>query len=801
MALNPGTEIAGYRVISRLGQGGMGEVYLVENPTLEREEAMKVISVAGVSDPGFQQRFTNEARTTAKLSHPGIITIHQHGIADGLPWFTMTYLRGKDLTNERLTPAEVAKVISDVADALDYAHRHQVIHRDIKPANILVLRDETNGDIERTVVLDFGIAKLVDSASLTGTHAFIGTLAYSAPEVIDGGDATARSDQYALACTAYALLTGQAPFPGTTPSAILMAHVRNQITPVAQFRPDLTAVDPALQRALARNPAERYTDCRAFAAALSQVLTGPAAGPVAPTTITPPRPMPYPNAPYSSTPGPHASGPHASGPHASGPHPSGPNPTGAASGAFTGQPNHGAPTGHLPPTGAPGYAPVGPTPSQPQFAVGAPHSTGPQNHPGSTYPTGPGGMGGPSQPSGRKTGKIVAAIAAVVVVVAALVGGTFLVKSMSSDGGSDSVAATPTPLSNQARTSCAVRDGQAYCWGRNNDGQVGDGSTDNEVTTPRQANGPTNVVSISTGLYLGTGSSSESHGTTCAVGGGSAWCWGDNSRGQVGDGGGTTTIKAPHQITELTDVTGISTGGGSTCAIAGGDLYCWGDNAEGQLGVSGSTVSTPTKVPGLEQVSMVTTNFGTTCAIADASLYCWGGNAQGQIGDGSTSARTEPTKIEGLGDVTFVAIGGYQKSSVSYTTTCAIASGKGYCWGDNQYGQIGDDSTTTRDTPTEVGGLENPTVISTGYGSSCAVAGGSVYCWGDNDKGQLGTGESSATRPTTVSGISAATFVTTGLGTTCAQAAEGTYCWGSNSYGQIGDGTEIDRPAPERVGF
>ena len=111
MPLSPGTHIAGYRVVSQLGAGGMGEVYLVENLQLERREALKVISTAVSAQPGFNQRFTNEARTTAKLDHRSIITIHQYGIEDGSPWFSMSYVEGKDLTEERLTPAEVSTVV------------------------------------------------------------------------------------------------------------------------------------------------------------------------------------------------------------------------------------------------------------------------------------------------------------------------------------------------------------------------------------------------------------------------------------------------------------------------------------------------------------------------------------------------------------------------------------------------------------------------------------------------------------------------------------------------------------------
>ena len=147
MPLSPGSQVAGYKVISLLGSGGMGEVYLVENPHLLRKEALKVISLAGAHDPDFQKRFTNEPRTTASLDHPSIISIHQYGINDeGTPWFTMSYLEGRDLSSGPTSPADVVAVTAQVADALDYAHRHHVIHRDVKPANIIVTRDPSTGD-------------------------------------------------------------------------------------------------------------------------------------------------------------------------------------------------------------------------------------------------------------------------------------------------------------------------------------------------------------------------------------------------------------------------------------------------------------------------------------------------------------------------------------------------------------------------------------------------------------------------------------------------------------------------------
>uniref|UniRef100_UPI003D943675 protein kinase domain-containing protein n=1 Tax=Gordonia sp. B7-2 TaxID=3420932 RepID=UPI003D943675 len=733
MALSPGSQIAGYRVLSQLGQGGMGAVYLVDNPSLERREALKVISIAGAGDPSFQQRFTNEARTAAKLNHPSIITVHQYGIDNGAPWFSMSYIEGRDLSAERLRPAEVAQVVGQVADALDYAHRHRVIHRDIKPANIIVTREpggvehggieHGGGAIERTVVLDFGIAKLANTAGLTGTQGFIGTLAYSAPEVIDGGEATPAADQYSLAATAYALLTGQPPLVGSTPSAVVMAHVRGAITPVSQLRPDLAATDHVFARAFARNPADRFPNCRAFAAALGSALTAQTQPFTPPPPQTPPPPTPHHD--RISTP----------------------------------RPIPGAPT--------------------------------------------------PPPPARRRTGLIVASVAAVIVLlVAAGVGVFFWNKSRSGSDETSTTVAAQKLIATDGGASCAAQGGTLRCWGNNNFGQLGDGTT-TERPAPVSLSGMTEITDISIGAFRKSDNTWPA--TTCAVSASKAFCWGDNAFGQVGDGQTGTTVSTPTQVGSLSDVTAISTGWGTTCAISAGEAYCWGDNDRGQLGASTPRTSTsPVKVPGLTGVRAIATGFGTTCAIADTGLHCWGDNRTGQVGNGSTSTEpVAPTKVA-LDKVTSVSVGGYNydpntedSADGEYRrTTCATADGKAYCWGDNTYGQIGDGTTTQRTSPTPVNALDGVTSIATGWTSTCAAAQGKAYCWGDNADGQLGfSSDGQVAIPHEVTGPEGLTTVAAGFGTACAQSDSEVFCWGNNSNGQVGNGNTTDQPTPHKVSF
>ncbi|GEE03513.1 hypothetical protein nbrc107696_39590 [Gordonia spumicola] len=295
MTMPPGTMFGDYRIVRRLGQGGMGAVYLVENPQLGRYEALKVI--APTADADFQTRFTQEARTAAALDHPGIIGVHHVGIADGVPWFTMTYLDGADLTHAGLSAAESLGAVTRVAAALDYAHGRGVVHRDVKPANIVVTRT-AGGMLDKVVVLDFGIAKLADTAGVTATGAFIGTLAYTAPEMLEGRPPSPRSDQYALACTAFELLTGTPPFDGPTPVSIMSAHASAPVPAISARRPDLASLDPVFVRALAKNPAERFASCTEFTDALRTAIARPAPPP--PPTLV--RPVVVPTPPRRRTP-------------------------------------------------------------------------------------------------------------------------------------------------------------------------------------------------------------------------------------------------------------------------------------------------------------------------------------------------------------------------------------------------------------------------------------------------------------------------------------------------------------------
>ncbi|MBI3228417.1 MAG: serine/threonine protein kinase [Mycolicibacterium cosmeticum] len=278
MPLEEGQVIAGYTVVRSLGAGGMGEVYLAQHPRLPRRDALKVLGATVCADPEYRQRFEREADIAATLWHPHIVEVHDRGDVDGQLWIAMDYVEGTDagaLLCERYPngmPADdVVRVIAAVAEALDYAHQKGLLHRDVKPANILIANPDTPD--ERVLLADFGIARRTGEASnLTGTNMTVGTVAYAAPEQLTGAEIDGRADQYALASTAYQLLTGAPPFQHSNPAVVISAHLTATPPPIGDRRPELSGLGPVFERALAKNPTERYGKCVDFARALEHRL-------------------------------------------------------------------------------------------------------------------------------------------------------------------------------------------------------------------------------------------------------------------------------------------------------------------------------------------------------------------------------------------------------------------------------------------------------------------------------------------------------------------------------------------------
>jgi eukaryotic-like serine/threonine-protein kinase len=284
--LTAGSVIAGYRVEQVLGSGRMGSVYLVRNPDLPRYEALKVLSTDLSQDPEFRARFLREADVAAQLSHPNIVTVYRRGTTeDGELWIAMQFVDGTTadtaLRQGQMTPGRAVHIVTEIAKALDYAHRRHLVHRDVKPANILLSGEPTVD--ERVLLGDFGIAHALGQAELTQEGLVIATVAYAAPEVLAGFPVDGRADLYSLGCTLYRLLTGRTPFPGDGSTAQVVGnHLHAPPPRVTDLVPTLPpAIDGVIATAMAKDPAQRYGSARELAYAAGAALTEP-------TTVLPP---------------------------------------------------------------------------------------------------------------------------------------------------------------------------------------------------------------------------------------------------------------------------------------------------------------------------------------------------------------------------------------------------------------------------------------------------------------------------------------------------------------------------------
>jgi hypothetical protein len=273
MALSAGSNVGPYRIIEPVGRGGMASVFKAYEASLDRYVALKVLPPEFLHDPTFAERFRREAQTIAKLEHPQIIPIFAYDIdtATGTPWMAMRLISGGSLSQRirrgRLAPAECARILKDVGDALDYAHSAGVIHRDVKPQNVLL------DDSGRVYLADFGIAKMVEaSAHMTATGMITGTPQYMAPEQALGKSIDKSIDIYALGIVAYELFTGRVPFSADTPVAVLMKQASEPmpLPPVNEVQEEVTR---AILRATAKDPSARWPTATAFARAITNATT------------------------------------------------------------------------------------------------------------------------------------------------------------------------------------------------------------------------------------------------------------------------------------------------------------------------------------------------------------------------------------------------------------------------------------------------------------------------------------------------------------------------------------------------
>ena len=269
-------KIGQYELRKVLGRGGMATVWRAYQPNLDREVAIKIMAGQFSDNEDFLKRFTQEARSIARLRHPYILAVYDYGQADNdQPYIVTELMDGGTLreymTRQRLDLKEVSRILSQIADALDYAHTQGMVHRDIKPSNILMGTQRVFGD--RAVLSDFGIVKLLANTNITQTGVGIGTPEYMSPEQAAGERLDGRSDEYSLGIVLYEMLTGVTPYKADTPLAVMMGHVNRPLPDPRTFNPNLSqAVVEVLVRALAKYPQERYESAGAFADAFAEAV-------------------------------------------------------------------------------------------------------------------------------------------------------------------------------------------------------------------------------------------------------------------------------------------------------------------------------------------------------------------------------------------------------------------------------------------------------------------------------------------------------------------------------------------------
>ncbi len=351
----------------------------------------------------------------------------------------------------------------------------------------------------------------------------------------------------------------------------------------------------------------------------------------------------------------------------------------------------------------------------------------------------------------------------------------------------------PVKISLGSESTCILtKDGGVKCWGDNAFGQLGNG-TKTDSLSPVDVTGLTSeVLAISTGAYHAC-ALTTAHGIKC---------WGDNRRGQLGDGSFNSSSTPVDVIGLTSGVHSVSAGLNHTCALTDvGAVKCWGENMSGQLGDTTHDGSNrPVSVNNLSSgVKGISAGGYHSCALMnDNEVKCWGDNSSGQLGNGGTESKVSPMTVSNLSDVDTIYAGN--------SHTCALTIGdRAKCWGWNTYGQVGNDSTNNVLTPVNVSNLDNNIIqIAPANTYTCAVTdGGKARCWGDNNYGQLGIGTTTnSSVPVTVNGLSTGVnSISTYAGHTCALLEDNArvMCWGANTNGQLGNGNRTNQKSPVQV--
>lgn len=363
-----------------------------------------------------------------------------------------------------------------------------------------------------------------------------------------------------------------------------------------------------------------------------------------------------------------------------------------------------------------------------------------------------------------------------------------------------------TALSAGAEHTCAVTSaGRAVCWGRNDKGQLGDGSA-----TERHQ--PSDVVTIA-GVKASDGGGKQS----CAIVGASnnLYCWGSDALGQLGSVSSTgasdpnsapVVVQDDASVADMSGVSSVSTGTNHTCAIHGGVVACWGEGVNGKLGDGDTSAHSAVKAGQCLRGPAGSETFVTdglavaageshTCLLrSNKTVDCWGDNSLGQLGGGAIASTGLASAVSGLSNVTALSAGRFH--------TCALVGGQVYCWGNNGSNQVGQAAGASYDTPQLVSGLSGVTAVAAGGNFTCVIAGGAVQCWGANGSGQRGDANAASSSARTTLAVGQPTALAAGSLHACAlTSTKQVYCWGENLRGQLGNGSAAAgaNPTPQTV--